>query len=231
MKKYVYIKKDAARGFVELGKPLDKKSYPVGTTWQDFLDGKWVLLSAAQVKFREDNPSATVKEVWEMQMEEHIEPTPEPSIAEIVDGLLAQKNYATKKEVTGMIDEIPAQKTLAELTDGISEEDRAKVLNCLKVAGNATKDEDGQSHRLKPNVYYDFGEAQRLDISLGSAEESISNTYRFGFNSPVDTATTLTIIDGVEWSGVPKVNAGHHYEVEIFCNTSTGKRYGKITEY
>lgn len=42
----------------------------IGSTYQDFLDGKWVLLSDEQVAFHINHPSASVHEVISMQMNE-----------------------------------------------------------------------------------------------------------------------------------------------------------------
>lgn len=69
MAKYTYIKRDAVGFYVELDKPLTSDLYSdLGTTWEDFIDFKWVLLSDEQVAFHEANPDATVQEVWNMQL-------------------------------------------------------------------------------------------------------------------------------------------------------------------
>ena len=69
MAKYTYIKRDAVGFYVELDEPLTSDLYSdLGTTWVDFINNKWVLLSDEQVAFHEANPDATVQEVWNMQL-------------------------------------------------------------------------------------------------------------------------------------------------------------------
>lgn len=49
--------------------PLSAEEYNnLGTTWQDYLDGKWVPLSDAQVAFYGEHPEATMQEVWNMEV-------------------------------------------------------------------------------------------------------------------------------------------------------------------
>lgn len=48
----------------------------IGSTLEDFYDGKWVLLSDEQTAFHEENPDATLQEVWDTQL------TPTPDIPE-----------------------------------------------------------------------------------------------------------------------------------------------------
>lgn len=40
----------------------------IGSTLQDFYEGKWVLLSDEQTAFHEEHPEATVEQVWNMVM-------------------------------------------------------------------------------------------------------------------------------------------------------------------
>lgn len=65
---YTYIFKKTPSIYVELNEELPSDYYEIGTSWQDYIEGKWVLLSAEQVSFRQENPSASVLEVWNMQM-------------------------------------------------------------------------------------------------------------------------------------------------------------------
>ena len=69
MAKYTYIKRDAVGFYVELEKPLTSDLYSdLGTTWDEFTNNKWVLLSDEQVAFHEQYPEASVQEVWNMQL-------------------------------------------------------------------------------------------------------------------------------------------------------------------
>lgn len=70
-----YIKFDVLKHYVELNEELNENLYNnIGETWADYLLNKWVKLSDEQVQFRIDNPSASVKEVFEMKIEEVIVP-------------------------------------------------------------------------------------------------------------------------------------------------------------
>ena len=65
--------------YIKSGKILQfdfelSEKYNVGTTFEDYNDGKFVKLSDEQVTFRETNPTANISEVWNMNMNEYTEP-------------------------------------------------------------------------------------------------------------------------------------------------------------
>lgn len=68
-----YIQKGATGIYVEFETLLDE-NYAVGTTWNDYANGKWVLLTAEQLAFKAENPTASVQEVFNMELT----PVPEP---------------------------------------------------------------------------------------------------------------------------------------------------------
>lgn len=70
---YTYIKHSVKEKFVQLETELSSDLYNIGTTWLDYVNGKWVLLSDEQVAYREANPTSTPNEVWYMR------PTPTPT--------------------------------------------------------------------------------------------------------------------------------------------------------
>ena len=65
----IYINKTAKDIYVELDSALDPESNLIGTTWDDFSNGYWVLLSDEQIAFRDANPKASIGEVFRMQIE------------------------------------------------------------------------------------------------------------------------------------------------------------------
>ena len=90
MAKYTYIKHDIKGYYIEFDEMFDPNLYNnLGSTFQDFLDNKWVLLSPEQVAFHEENPTASIKEVWDMQLT----PVPERTLDE------------AKREMENRIDE------------------------------------------------------------------------------------------------------------------------------
>lgn len=71
---YTYIKKDIKSKYATFNTKFNEELYDnLGETYEDYLDNKWVLLSDEQVEFHEENPSASVEEVWNMELK----PTPE----------------------------------------------------------------------------------------------------------------------------------------------------------
>jgi hypothetical protein len=72
---YTYIKKNHSTHFVEFDEPLSAELYNnLGTTWEDYENNDWVLLTPEQVEFYKEHPDASVEDVFNMQL------TPEPSI-------------------------------------------------------------------------------------------------------------------------------------------------------
>lgn len=65
---FTYIKNDIASNLITLNEELDSNSYPIGVSYEDYLDGKWVKLSEEQKNFADKNQTATIKEIWDMQL-------------------------------------------------------------------------------------------------------------------------------------------------------------------
>lgn len=64
-----YIKKSISKHFISFEEPLKAEEYNnLGETWEDYLDNKWVALSDEQFTFHEQNPTASVEEVWNMEL-------------------------------------------------------------------------------------------------------------------------------------------------------------------
>lgn len=67
---FTYIKHSVKGFYVTFEEELNSELYDnLGTTWEDFIANKWVLLSNDQVEFRKANPSAKIHEVWTMQLD------------------------------------------------------------------------------------------------------------------------------------------------------------------
>lgn len=63
--KYTYIKNNIAGFFVSFDEPFDPSLFnDIGSIWEDFLKGKWVLLNQEQVDYHRLHPEADVYEVW-----------------------------------------------------------------------------------------------------------------------------------------------------------------------
>lgn len=71
--KYIYITKENKLTYIGLNDPLDTTCYNIGKSYEDYIAGKWVLLSEEQVLFKEEHPDATVKEVFNMKLVEKVD--------------------------------------------------------------------------------------------------------------------------------------------------------------
>ena len=79
-----YIRKNITGYYVEFPEEIDAQYWEgkIGTTYEDFLAGKWIPLSDEQVVFHNEHPDYSVKNVIEMQDPETIEKTLEQVKAE-----------------------------------------------------------------------------------------------------------------------------------------------------
>lgn len=129
--KYVYIKKNHSTHFVEFSEALNPELYDnIGTTWQDYEDNKWVLLSSEQVAFREEHPNASVKEVYDMEMSPE-PPTPERTLGQAKrEKIWEIEEYDHSSAVNGFIIRMGGQ----EMETWIDRETRADYKNSLDAA-------------------------------------------------------------------------------------------------
>ena len=64
----IYIRKQHKGFYLETESEIDAEYWAgqIGTTYQDFLNNKWILLSDEQVKFHNEHPYASISEVLNM---------------------------------------------------------------------------------------------------------------------------------------------------------------------
>ena len=99
MAKFTYIKLDINGYYIDFDEMLDPNLYDnLGDTYEDFLDNKWVLLSDEQVAFHVENPTASVKEVWDMQLTPVPARTLEQAKAEMIQKI---DEYDSSSNVNG----------------------------------------------------------------------------------------------------------------------------------
>lgn len=82
MNTYTYINKDTKEIYVSFEEVLESEINRIGTTWEDYVSGCWILLTDEQRAFRETHPAASVMEVFNMQLIPLPEPLPEPEPTE-----------------------------------------------------------------------------------------------------------------------------------------------------
>lgn len=63
---YTYLKRSVPGYYLEMEEELDSKDFEIGTTWEDFLNHKYLLLSEEQLAYHDIYPDAKPKDVWEM---------------------------------------------------------------------------------------------------------------------------------------------------------------------
>lgn len=85
---YTYIKR--SKGLLEFDFELDPESYRVGSTWQDYNNGYWVIVTPEMLEFREANPGCSYQEMLNLRMNEVVSP-PEPTEKELADRARSQK--------------------------------------------------------------------------------------------------------------------------------------------
>ena len=128
MTNVTYIKKSIAKQYVEFEAPLNPEEYNnLGTTWQDYLDNKWVPLSNEQLAFRNEHPNATVKEVWDMR----IAPIPPRTLEQAKQEKIAQIEEYDNSDTVNGFDIVMGQDTI---TAWIHPEQRANYKNSLDSA-------------------------------------------------------------------------------------------------
>ena len=84
---FTYIKKNVKGNYVTFPNQFIDELYSnIGTTYEDYLDNKWVLLTAEQLAFKEENPDASVEEVFNMALN----PEPERTVEQAKSEKLAE---------------------------------------------------------------------------------------------------------------------------------------------
>ena len=130
---YIYIKIDVKNKYVELNEELSSSMYLIGNSYNDYLNKKWVLLSDEQVSFRNENPNASVKEVWEMKLSETPLMTIEKARMRKIEEI---EFYNVSEDVDSFIinDTINAWFTVQERLNYKQSIEAAKLLNIEKLS-------------------------------------------------------------------------------------------------
>lgn len=64
-----YLKNSVPGFFFPIDEPLDPGSYDIGASIDEFNDGKYIPLTEEQVLFHEQNPDASIREVWKTELD------------------------------------------------------------------------------------------------------------------------------------------------------------------
>ena len=106
MAKFTYLKYDIRGNYVEFDQKFDETLYNnIGTTWEDYVKNKWVLLSDEQVSFHKANPTASIYEVWTMTLV----PVPSRTIDEAKNEMINYIDaYDNSENVNAFIVKVPS---------------------------------------------------------------------------------------------------------------------------
>lgn len=124
-----YIRQNIRGYYIEFDDVIDSQYWEgkTGTTWQDFLDGKWVMLSDEQVAFHKSHPEANVKEVLDMQ----ITPAPERTVEQAKAEKMSAIDTYDSGEAVNSFDIMLAEGTV---TAWLTPDQRANYKNSLDSA-------------------------------------------------------------------------------------------------
>lgn len=124
-----YIKNDVIGWYIDFPEEIDAEYWEgqIGETLNDFYDGKWVKLSDEQVQFHNDNPDASLKEVFDMKLT----PTPERTLEQAKLEKIAQiENY----DSSSMVNSFDVTVDNQVITTWITPEQRSNYKNSLDSA-------------------------------------------------------------------------------------------------
>lgn len=83
---FTYLKNDINNTTISFEIQLPNDAYEIGSTYEDYINGKWILLNEKQISFYNENPSANSQEIIEMKMQPiNIDIVKQAKINEITD--------------------------------------------------------------------------------------------------------------------------------------------------
>jgi hypothetical protein len=125
-----YVRNNIEGFYAEFPQEIDAAYWQgkIGTTYEDFLANKWVLLSKKQVQFHNLHPNASIKEVLDME----ITPTPPRTLADAKAEKIAQiEAYDSSDSVNGFTISISGGESM---TAWITPDQRSNYKNSLDSA-------------------------------------------------------------------------------------------------
>lgn len=83
-----YLKRNTPKKYVVFETELDPMLYTnIGSTYEDYINNMWIKLSDEQLSFKDNNPTASIEEVFKMELRPIVE----------VDNVLIEKNRMLEK--------------------------------------------------------------------------------------------------------------------------------------
>lgn len=137
MASYTYIKLDNKKKYITFSEPFDPALYTnLGTTWEDYIGNKWVLLSPEQVAFHNEHPELGIYDVWRMIIPTPHERTLEEAKEEMINTI---NNYDNSESVNSFIVRTPSVSEEAvdgyvEITAWITQQERSNYRSSIDSA-------------------------------------------------------------------------------------------------
>ena len=132
--KYTYINKEVPWIYFDMEEELSSELFTnIGETYEDYLDGCFILLSDEQVAFHKEYPEASIKEVLKMEL------TPEP-VRTIEDAKNEMKEKISKYDSSANVNQftinevIPAWFTPEERSNYANSINAAELLGVEKLS-------------------------------------------------------------------------------------------------
>lgn len=95
-----YIRKNINGFYIDFPEEIDAEYWEgkIGTTYEDFQDNKWILLSDEQLAFKEEHPNLPIKNIIEMELPQALERTLEDAKTQRINAI---KTYDNSNSVNG----------------------------------------------------------------------------------------------------------------------------------
>ena len=91
-----YLQIDIERNQIEFDFELDSENYTIGRTWLDYINGKWIPMSDAQIAFADEHPTASAKEIFDMKLT--VIETEEPTVEQQNAAIRREREMAYRRE-------------------------------------------------------------------------------------------------------------------------------------
>lgn len=163
---------------------LDPSMYDMGTTYEDYLNDKFIELSDSQLQFHQDNPKASVREVIAMELDP---PAPEPLAEEVLQNAKSKKKreiaeYSGTEDVKSYY--------LDDTRFWIDRDERIQMANDIDIAESKNR----TLFDLTTDLTVDTDVAREVLLDIGDYDNACNDIEK----SKMDEVEALTTKEEVE---------------------------------
>lgn len=178
---YTYINKEVRGIYATFPYELDANN-EIGTTWEDYVAGMWVMLSEEQLAWKAEHPTASVQEVFNMQVTPPVEPTPEQKLRQAQNVKYMEINNAASAASHYYVDE-----------NDVYTADRLSVKNLCNI--NKTVSLNGVSYK---------SEILSKAMDEVSVQSDKINSVASTLSKQVQEAAAAEDVEAIEVTGFPE---------------------------